>query len=134
MNSLNLGRGAIIYYDISGKIIGRKPSPSNLKEHGSDNSIYLEIVGKYSDNILCSIFNINNIKDFSSKDYTMNFYGKEVDINCNINKGGQIQIKVNGDGHMFKLLSRYEKNINPINNKDNLLILFDFKNKEVYFS
>lgn len=134
MNSLNLGKGAIIYYDIEGKIIGRKPSISNLKEHGSDNSLYFGIVGNYSDDILCSIFDIDKIEDFSSRNYKMNFYGFEVDISCNINKEGQIQIKVNGSGHMFRLLSKYKENINPINDIDNLLILFDFKYNEIYFN
>ena len=49
MLSLDLSKGTTIYYDIESKIIGRKPSPSNLKEQGSDNSIYLGIVGNYSD-------------------------------------------------------------------------------------
>ena len=113
MVRLDLSKGTTIYYDIENKIIGRKPSPSNLKEQGSDNSIYLGIVGNYSDEILCSIFEIEDINEFSFRDYKMNFYGNEVDISCNINNGKQIQIKVNGDGHMYKLLSKYKNNINP---------------------
>lgn len=134
MEKLNLGRGLIVYYDILGKIIGRKPSNSNLLEHGSDNSIYLGIVGNYSDDIICSIFNIDNIKDFSSKNYKMNFYGEEIEITCNINGGNQIQVKVIGDGQMAKLLVKYKNNINPTINNENLLILFDFCNNEIFFN
>lgn len=134
MVSLDLSKGTTIYYDIESKIIGRKPSPSNLKEQGSDNSIYLGIVGNYSDEILCSIFEIEDINEFSSRDYKMNFYGNEVDISCNINNGKQIQIKVNGDGHMYKLLSKYKNNINPNVDENNILILFDFNKEEIYFN
>lgn len=134
MKSLKLDKNTIIYYDIESKTIGRKPSPSNLKEKGSDNSVYLGIVGNYLDKILCSIFEVKNISEFSLKDYKMNFYGNEVDISCNINKNGQIQIKVNSEGHMYKLLSKYKNNINPEINENNLLILFDFANKEIFFN
>lgn len=133
MNKIDLGRGTIIYYDIESKIIGRKPTVSNLKEYGSDNSLYMGLIEKKSQNIICSIFNVENIDDFSNKKYNMNFYGEEIEVECNINKEGQLQLKVLGEGHMYYLLSKYERNVKEIENKDNLVILLDFENMEILF-
>lgn len=133
MNKIDLGRGTIIYYDIESKIIGRKPTVSNLKEYGSDNSLYMGLIEKKSQNIICSIFNVENIDDFSNKKYNMNFYGEEIEVECNINKEGQLQLKVLGEGHMYYLLSKYERNVKEIENKDNLVILLNFENMEILF-
>lgn len=133
MNKIDLGRGTIIYYDIESKIIGRKPTVSNLKEYGSDNSLYMGLIEKKSQNIICSIFNVENIDDFSNKKYNMNFYGEEIEVECNINKEGQLQLKVPGEGHMYYLLSKYERNVKEIENKDNLVILLDFEKMEILF-
>lgn len=133
MNKRDLGKGVIIYYDVENKIIGRKPTNSNLIEHGSDNSIYLGLVGNSFNEVICSIFNLDDINDFTNKNYIMSFYGDDVQVNCNINDNKQLQLKVVGDGHIFKLLSKYEKNINKITNFDKLLIFFDFLNMEIFF-
>ena len=69
-----------VFFDTKNKIIGRKPTKSNILETcGSDNDIYLcnitqlEVIDKIKE-----IIGIDNINDFNGNKVTMNFYGNDV--------------------------------------------------------
>lgn len=133
METLILGRGTKIFYDLESKLIGRHPTSSNILESGSDNSLYMGLTSNVdSVELICSIMNLNNIEDFSNKTFNMGFYGDNVEIQCNVNHEGQLQYKIVGNGKMYELLTKYERNIGPIN-RDKLLIILDFINQEIYF-
>lgn len=126
-------RGTKIFYDLDSKIIGRHPTDSNILESGSDNSLYMGLnSNNNSVQLISKIMDLNNINEFSGKSFVMSFYGESVDVQCNVNHEGQLQYKIVKNGKMHELLSKYERNIGPIN-KDKLLIMMDFTNYEIFF-
>lgn len=133
METLILGKGTKIFYDLESKIIGRHPTNSNILESGSDNSLYMGLNNNQdSVDLICEIMNIDNIEEFRDKSYIMGFYGDTVEVQCNVNNDGQLQYKIVGNGKMFELLTKYERNIGIIN-RDRLLIMMDFYNHEIFF-
>ena len=132
MNTLIL-KGTKVFYDLESKIIGRHPTNSNILESGSDNSLYMGLINNIdSINLINHIMGLSNIGEFNNKSIMMGFYGDPVEVQCNINKEGQLQYKIVGNGKMFELLEKYEKNIGVIN-RDKLLIMLDFNNNEIFF-
>lgn len=133
MEKIVLERGTEIFYDIEAKIIGRHPTNSNILETGSDNSLYMGL-NNNSDSIriICSVMGLDNIDDFNQKSLNMSFYGEDVEVQCNINNDGQLQYKIVGNGKMYELLTKYERNIGKIDH-EKLLILMDFNNYEIFF-
>lgn len=127
-------KGTKIFYDIESKIIGRHPTNSNILEHGSDNSLYMGLINNHdSANLICKIMDLKNIQEFKDKSYMMSFYGDIIEVQCNVNNDGQLQYKIVGNGKMFELLTKYEKNIGTIN-RNELLIMLDFINNEIFFA
>lgn len=133
MKILELGRGTEIFYDPELKIIGRKPTISNLKKTGSDNSLYMGLINnKKSVDLITHIMGLSSIDDFNDKSIWMGFYGENVEVQCNINHEGQLQYKIVGNGKMAELLEKYENNIGSIE-RDKLLLMLDFLNNEIFF-
>ena len=114
-----------IFYDIENKIIGRSPTNSNMRAFGSDNSIYLcSNHSEFFENVL-AITN-SNIDTFK-KEWNFKYKDHDFPVSTNINNEGQVQIKVEGDGQIFKLLHLFNKQRYKSNE---YLILFDFS-KEI---
>lgn len=117
-----------LYYEYENKTIGRMPSSSNLKTYGSDNSLYIGMKkNKELCEILKKIFNLNSIEDFNGKEYSMHSYGGiKVGVSTNINKDGQIQIKINKNGMMRDIYTEFlleeARDIQP----NEIIIIVDF--------
>lgn len=135
MESLALNKNTNIYFDYEKKIIGRVPTPSNLKENGSDNSLYMGLKNNdKSAGLICNLFSINKIDDFSNRTFYMNYYDEFIELQTNINHDGQLQFKVVGNGKMHNMISKYEKIVKNKVNTDNIIIFLNFEDNEIYFS
>lgn len=125
-----LNSKTIFYCDVANKKICRKPSKSNLKKVGSDNSLYF---GIKDESIMYDLIkNILNVDDneFNRK-FKMKAYNQIIDVETNLNKQNQVQVKIIGDGKMAYIFDLYQiKQMNQIN-PDNIFFCIDFKNNEI---
>lgn len=114
-----------IYFNFDNKIIGRVPTSSNLKQIGSDNSLYL---GQVTDAILVSIvkstFSVSDMSSFD-KSFEVMYGNKKVVIDQKINDFGQIQLKFRGDGLMYSLLNQHKIVNQLFESNVNYLFLID---------
>ena len=54
IQTYRLSKLITVYYDLERKTIARLPTNSNLKDHGSDNSLYFGMVGnEQSEFVFC---------------------------------------------------------------------------------
>lgn len=129
-----LSKSMFFYYDIERKIIARFPTKSNIKPHGSDNSLYFGMVGNDEIvSIFCKLFDVKKIGDISSKNFDMKCGMETVNVCCNLNSEGQIQIKIMKDGTMSRLTSNYSFDHMKEFDFTKMLIVVDFLNKEIRF-
>ena len=134
LKSFSLSKNNVFYYDVEKKTIGRFPSKSNLLSHGSDNSLYFGMTkNKDIVNVFCNFFEVKNISEIHSLNYDMKCGEEDVNVVVNINKEGQIQIKIMKDGTMARLADNYA--FSKMTNFDfsKLLLVVDFLNKEIRF-
>lgn len=129
-----LSKSMYFYYDLERKTIARFPTKSNIKSHGSDNSLYFGMVGTNEiEEIFCCLFNVKRIGEISNKNFDMKCGSENVNVICNINGGGQIQIKIMKDGTMCRLTNYYSFNQMQMYDFTKMLIVVDFSNKEIRF-
>ena len=129
-----LSKSMLIYYDLERKTIARFPTKSNIKSHGSDNSLYFGMIGNDEiESIFCKLFDVKKIKDVTSKNFDMKCGNEIVNICCNLNAEGQIQIKIMKDGTMCRLTSNYSFDQMKEFDFTKMLIVIDFFNKEIRF-
>lgn len=124
-----------IIIDSFNKIIGRKPTASNLKKNGSDNSLYFGMIDDVFRTItITNFFEVENVNDLKFKKFDFVSYDKKIQVTTRINDYGQLQIRLEKNGTMYKLLNLYLKEINA---KDydlkKLFIILDFKSFIIYF-
>ena len=129
-----LNSKTVYYYDLEEKCIARFPSNSNLLVSGSDNSLYFG--SKSNDavcDIFCNLFDADNIDEINGNMFKMKCINEKVNVVTNINKEGQVQIKIMKNGSMYKLASNYS--LMNMENYDftKMLIVIDFKNNEIRF-
>lgn len=122
-----------VYYEIENMTIGRKPSKSNLKEHGSDNSLYIGLkTNEQISDMLCKMFNYKDILEFHDKSFQMKSHGGiEVLVTTNINKDGQLQIKINKNGMMHEIYNEFLLDSMEDINPNDIIIVVDFKKMNV---
>src|SRR5690554_4060028 len=112
MESYKLGGKVVYYFDLNSQTIARIPTKSNLKFKGSDNSLYFGLISnKGSKEILCALLKNKNIEELNGHFYEMLSYGLKVQVELNINKEGQIQLKLGQDGLMRRLFLNYQMTI-----------------------
>lgn len=129
-----LSKSMFIYYDIERKTIARFPTKSNLLPHGSDNSLYFGMVGNAEiETVFCRLFEVNKIFEVSRKNFDLKCGSEMVNVCCNLNADGQIQIKVMKDGTMSRLTSNYSFDKMKEFDFTKMLIVIDFINKEIRF-
>lgn len=134
MQKTIIGRSNEIYYDINKKIIGRIPTASNMKEYGSDNSLYFgQVTEPKIKNIIFKILDITDLSEFVTKKYYMKFYEDDIEIERNINKEGQVQFKIVGNGKMYGLYKKYEKIIGTKITFKKIVILLNFEKNTIFF-
>lgn len=134
MATFSLSKNNSFNYDIEKKTLSRLPTSSNMKEKGSDNSLYFGMTSNAEvKNIFCRIFDVNDIDEIQGKTFKMKFYSLEVDTVLNINKEGQIQIKMGKNGIMNKLFQFHIYHKMKSYNEDYPEILFDFLNNKISF-
>lgn len=134
VKSFNFSKNGVFYYDLDKKTIGRFPTNSNLEPHGSDNSLYFGMISNIeSSNIFCKIFDVDKIEKVSGKSFYMKCGYDDVNVICNINNHGQIQIKLAKDGTMYRLISNYAFDEMKEFDFTKMLIVIDFIKKEVRF-
>lgn len=122
------------YYDIEKQTVARFPTNSNLKLIGSDNSLFFgttKDINVY--NLFANFFKVKRIEDLSGKKYSMNCTGEDVDVVLNINKEGQIQVKICKDGTMGRLANKYMFDKMEEIDFTKMLIVVDFLNNEIRF-
>jgi hypothetical protein len=123
-----------IYHDTENGLIGRKPTKSNLNNIRSDNSLYFGVSSNESvSKIMCDLFHLRDMTAFGSRHFTFIGYGKTVKVETNINSDQQVQIKIDGDGTMGKLFFRYLSSENGNVSYDDLILVLDFRNHNIYF-
>lgn len=129
-----LSKSMFFYYDLEKKTIARFPTKSNIKPHGSDNSLYFGMVGNEEiESVFCKLFDVKKIEEVSSKNFDMKCGLETVNVCCNLNAEGQIQIKVMKDGTMCRLTSNYSFDQMKEFDFTKMLIVIDFINKEIRF-
>ncbi|HOA81832.1 MAG TPA: hypothetical protein PKK61_12340 [Defluviitaleaceae bacterium] len=134
MDRISLDGRTKIYFDLRKKIIGRKPTRSNLKINGSDNSLYIGMNTKPAiTGIIKEMFSYNSIEEFKDNTYFMYSYVSLVTVNTNINNDGQLQIKICGNGTIRSILDSYRQKITEPIFEDELILLVDFSSKKIYF-
>lgn len=122
-----------VFYEIENMTIGRRPSKSNLKQYGSDNSLYFGMISnEQMCDILCKMFNYKSINEFHNKNFDMKSHGGiDVVVSTNINKDGQLQIKLNKNGMMHDIYNGFLMDeMDDVDPKD-IIIVVDFKNLNV---
>lgn len=134
LKTCNLSKNNFFYYDLERKTLARFPTKSNIKEHGSDNSLYFGMIGNDNiENVFCNLFNVKNIVDVSNKNYDMKCGYETVNVRCNLNAEGQIQIKIMKDGTMCRLTSNYSFDQMKEYDFTKMLIVIDFLKREIRF-
>lgn len=134
MESYKLKSKIVFYYDFNNQTIARIPTKSNLKYKGSDNSLYFGTISNIgSKEIFCELLRKKSIDKINGLNMKMMGYGIPVDVNFNINKEGQIQIKVMHDGMMRKLFEKFQLTIKESIEESKVLIVIDFKNFDIRF-
>ena len=133
MKKITISGKLTIYCDYECKIIGRVPSPSNLSESGSDNSLYFGVkTNEECCEIICKVLDIPFISSFSGRSFMMDFYGENIEVQTNINNGGQLQFKIVGNGQMHHLLEKYQETNKYLITND-FIIFLDFINMRIIF-
>jgi hypothetical protein len=129
-----LSKSMFFYYDLEEKSIARFPTKSNIKPRGSDNSLYFGMVGNEEiEMVFCKLFEVKKIIDISNKNFDMKCGTENVNVCCNLNAEGQIQIKIMKDGTMCRLTSNYSFDQMKDYDFTKMLIVIDFNNKEIRF-
>ena len=134
LKTCNLSKKSFFYYDIENLTIARFPSKSNLKTKGSDNSLYFGM--KNNDDaksVFCDFFNVKTIEKINGLNFDMKCGYETVNVIVNINAEGQIQIKIMKDGTMNRLASNNSFDNMISLNYTQMLLVIDFKNKEIRF-
>lgn len=134
LKTFSLSKNNTFYYDVERKTIGRFPSKSNLLVHGSDNSLYFGMTSKKEVvDIFCLLFGVKKIDEIHGLNFDMNSGNELVNVVININKEGQIQIKIMKDGTMARLAENFA--FDQMNNFDftKLLFVVDFNKREIRF-
>lgn len=123
-----------VFYDVNNKIIGRKPTKSNiLQNSGSDNDIYLcnitqlDVIEKIK-----SIIGIENPVMFNGTKIAMDFYGANVEFYFNINPQGRVSFRIIGKNRIYGMINYISEIFNVSLDVENIVIFFDF-NKNVIF-
>lgn len=129
-------RGRILFeYDIKERTLARQLTKSNVKEVGSDNSLYFGMVSNDDVvKILVKIFDVKDISEVNQRELTMSFYSENIDILLNINAQGQIQIKMMKNGLLHKMFNRFVYEEMEERNPEEIEIVFDMSNKKICFS
>jgi hypothetical protein len=134
LKSCSLSKNRVFYYDIEAKTIARFPSKSNLLPNGSDNSLYF---GMRSSEMICSIFcqlfGVNDIAEISGLNFDMKCGDEIVNVVLNLNKQGQVQVKIMKNGTISRLTTNYSFSEMKEFDFTKMLLVIDFKNKEIRF-
>lgn len=124
-----------VYFDEENRIIGRKPTKSNMLEtSGSDNDIYLcnksqvDVVNKIK-----RIIGISNLEDFNKTKIAMNFYGTDLEFIFNINSQGRISFRITGKNRLYGMIQYLNDIFDITLDVDNILLFFNFDNNTVFF-
>lgn len=134
LKSFNLSNKTLFYYDCEKQTIARFPSKSNLLMKGSDNSLYFGLkTNETVSKILCEFFHVKNINQINGLNFDMSSGGEIVNVIININAEGQIQIKICKDGTIGRLTSNYAFNEMIDYDFTNMLLVVDFKHREIRF-
>lgn len=124
-----------VYFDIENRIIGRKPTKSNILEtSGSDNDIYLCNITQLD--VMDKIKYITGIDDpinFNGTKITMNFYGTDVEFYFNINPQGRVSFRIIGKNRLYGMVKHVCEIFNIMLDVDNIVLFFDFKKYTVFF-
>ena len=134
LKSFCLSRKNIFYYDIEKQTIARFPTMSNLKNKGSDNSLYF---GTLNTNelieIFTSFFRVSSIQNIKGLNYDFTCGFETVNVVININLEGQIQIKLMKDGTMGRLAENNAFDNMIVRDYTRMLLVVDFANKQIRF-
>lgn len=124
-----------VFFDVENKIIGRKPTKSNILEtSGSDNDIYLcnitqiEVIEKIK-----TIMEIEDPITFNGTKITMNFYGTDVEFYFNINPQGRVSYRIIGKNRLYGMVKHVGEVFNITLDVENIVIFFDFNKYAVFF-
>jgi len=124
-----------VFFDVNNKIIGRKPTKSNIIEtSGSDNDIYLcnikqlEVIDK-----IRNIVGFDNIIDFNGNRILMNFYGTDVEFIFNINPQGRVSFRLVAKNRLFGMVKHVNDIFNIQLDINNIVIMFDFNKYIIFF-
>lgn len=128
----NIGK---VYFDVENKVVGRKPTKSNVLEtHGSDNDIYLcnvsqiDVIDK-----LKNIIGFDDVNNYNGKRIMMNFYGLDVEIIFNINSQGRVSFRLTGRNRLYGMIKYVNETLNFDLDTENIAIMFDFVKYNIYF-
>ena len=83
--------------------------------------------------MFCEFFNVKKIEDIGGLSYKMMCGYEKVDVVVNLNKEGQIQIKLMKDGTMASLADNYLVEHMVQLDFTKMLLVVDFKNKSIRF-
>ena len=134
LRSCELSSTASFYYDLDKRTIARFPTKSNLIQKGSDNSLYFGMItNRKANKVLRDFFGVKNLATFSGTVFSMTCGSNDVDVTFNVNTQGQIQLKLSKDGILYKLTNDYAYKSMTVCDFTNVLLVFDFKNKEIRF-
>lgn len=132
IEEIKLGRKSI-FIDIQSKCICRDPTPSNMKKYGADNSLYFGIFGKSPvEEKLKKIFNTNDLKLINQSIFKFDCYGQIAEVQFNINKEGQLQLKFVGR-NLSQCFSDFQFEEGVETNWDKYFLVLDFENKKLRF-
>ena len=124
-----------VFFDLENKILGRKPTKSNILEtSGSDNDIYLcnksqlDVVEKLKD-----IIGFDDINNFNGKKILMNFYGTDIEFIFNINPQGRVSFRIIGKNRLYGMVKHVNEIFNIQLDIENIVIMFDFNKYTIFF-
>jgi hypothetical protein len=106
-----LSKNTYVLYDIERKLIGRQPTKSNLYTFGSDNNLYMGILGTHRriQSIIQEILDLKNIHDMHNKKFSMTYEGFDFTVGTYISAQSQMQFRIEGNGTMNKILEIFNK-------------------------
>lgn len=124
-----------IYINESCKIIGRKPTKSNIiSTAGSDNDIYLcNITQLDVINKLKKIMDVEDIINYNKTHITMSFYGIDLEFIFNINNQGRVSFRILGKNRLYGMLEYINQAFNINLDLENTAIMFNFEKYTIYF-